>query len=397
MCLRLGSLIEPMPRDGDPRLGHSGGPGVGGKMRSPEELRRENQVLRDRISKLSSAILRISVSLDVATVLNEVVESACALTGARNGVIMSIDEAGRIQEFIILGITPEEYRQLMAWPDRLEFFEHLQQLPGPIRMGDVPGYVRSLGYRPPAKLSMTMLGTHLRHRGAPVGAFFLGGKEGGQGFTSEDEELLVLFAAQAAAAVVNARKHRDEQRVRADLEALIDTSPVGVAVFDAGTGKPVSLNREAKRIVDGLRTPGRASERLREILTLRRADGQEVSLQASSLAQALQDVTLVRAEEMVLRVPDGRSVKVLMNVTPIRAKNGTVESVVATVQDLEPIEELERMRAGSWAWSVTRCVPRWRPSRARPPRLCTTCRPRTWPRPINSFASSTSRPVTCTV
>ena len=68
----------------------------------------------------------------------------------------------------------------------------------------------------------------MHHRGVQVGNFFLGGKEGEQEFTSEDEEVLVLFASQAATAIVNARSHRDEQRARADLEALVDTSPVGV-------------------------------------------------------------------------------------------------------------------------------------------------------------------------
>ncbi len=34
--------------------------------------------------------------------------------------------------------------------------------------------------------------------------------------------------------------------------ALIDTSPVGVAVFDPGTGHPEPMNREAMRLVERL-------------------------------------------------------------------------------------------------------------------------------------------------
>ena len=71
-------------------------------MKSPDELRRENEALGDRISKLSAAILRISASLDVNTVLHEVVDSARALTGARYGVITTIDDAEQ----------PPELRQL---------------------------------------------------------------------------------------------------------------------------------------------------------------------------------------------------------------------------------------------------------------------------------------------
>ena len=156
---------------------------------------------------------------------------------------------------------------------------------------------------------------------------------------------LALFASQAGAAIANARRHRAEQRARADLEALVDTSPVGVVVFDAGTGHPVSLNREAKRIVGGLCLPGRSPEQLLEVLSWRRADGREISMEASSLPQALRSATTVRAEEIVLSVPDGRRVTTLVNATPIQAEDGAVVSLVVTMQDLAPLEELERLRA----------------------------------------------------
>ena len=178
-----------------------------------------------------------------------------------------------------------------------------------------------------------------------MGTFFLANKEGGREFTSGDEEVLVLFASQAATAIVNARTYRDEQRARADLEALVDTSPVGVVVFDARTGGLASLNREAKRIVDGLRMPGSSAEELLEVITWRRLDGRDVALAEFPLAQQLSSAETVRAEEIVLSVPDGRSTRTLVNATPIRAADGEVESVVVTMQDLSPLEELERMRA----------------------------------------------------
>ena len=321
-------------------------------MTSLDELRRQNKVLEqrvskltERISKLSAASLRISKSLDVDTVLREIVESVRTLTGARYGVIVTIDEPGQIQDYVTSGFNPDELQRLEHWVDGPQAFQHFRDLAGALRLSDLPSYIRSLGYSPGPLSSTTFQCTPVRHHGVYVGNFFVCGKEDGSEFTSEDEEVLVLFAAQAAAAIANARAFRAEKRARTDLEALVEISPVGVAVFDAGTGKPVSLNREAKRMLEGLRTPGRPSEKLREILTCRRADGQEISLQESPLAQTLQNATRVRAEEIVLRVPDGRSITTLMNVTPIQAENGTVESVIVTVQDMAPIEELERMRA----------------------------------------------------
>ena len=47
----------------------------------------------------------------------------------------------------------------------------------------------------------------------------------------------------------------------------------------------------------------------------------------------------------MLSVPDGRNVRMLVNATPLRSAAGEVESVIVTLQDLAPLEELERMRA----------------------------------------------------
>ena len=44
-------------------------------------------------------------------------------------------------------------------------------------------------------------------------------------------------------------------------------------------------------------------------------------------------------------MPDGRSVNTLMNATPIRSAKGEIESFVVTLQDMTPLEELERLRA----------------------------------------------------
>ena len=154
-----------------------------------------------------------------------------------------------------------------------------------------------------------------------------------------------MFASQAAMAIGNARRHRDEQRARSDLEALVNTAPVGVLVFDAWTGVPVSLNREGRRLVDGLTNPGQTAEQFLDVLTFRRADGREISLREFPLAEALSTGETVRAEEIVIGVPDGRSVSVLLNATAIRSEEGQVESVVVTLQDMTALEELDRLRA----------------------------------------------------
>ena len=300
-----------------------------------EDTRRAGcRTLRERIARLSAAVLRISGSLDVGAVLRETVDSARALTGARYGVITTIDEAGEPQEFVTSGLTVAEQRQMIEWPDAMRFFEHLRDLPGPLRVPDLQAYVRSLGLSPDLVLLQTSLqATPMRHRGLHVGDFFAE-REGGQAFTADDEDLLVLFAAQAANAVANARTHRDEQRARADLEALVETSPVGVAVFDAATGHPVSFNREARRLAGRLSSPGSSPEQLLGALTCRFSDGREIALAEFPMTRVISGAETVRAEQVVLWVPDGLSLTLLVNATPIRSADGTAVSMVVTLQDL---------------------------------------------------------------
>ena len=56
-------------------------------MSNAGEMARENQALRQRLSRLSQASLRISESLDFDNVLQGVLDSARSLAGARYGVI----------------------------------------------------------------------------------------------------------------------------------------------------------------------------------------------------------------------------------------------------------------------------------------------------------------------
>jgi len=316
-----------------------------------EDLVQENAALRDRLLRLSEASLRINESLDFDTVLQGVMDSARSLTGARYGVIILLDDAGNPQDLHFSGMSELEAELFQQLPEGIRLFEYLSRLPQPVRLPDLLEHIRAtdhlLDLQPPVAVGpvVPFLAAPVLHRGERVGNFFLAKIEPGAEFTQEDEETLTTFAAQAAMVVANARRHRDEQRARNDLQTLIDTSPVGVAVFDATTGAPVSLNREALRLFDELRNPEQTPEQLLEALTVVRGDGREVSLQEFPMSQALSIGETVRAEEIVLRVPDGRRIAVLVNATPIRSEAGEVRSFVVTLQDLTPLEELERLRA----------------------------------------------------
>ncbi len=319
-------------------------------MTQSDQRDREIEALQARLSRLSEASLRINESLDFDVVMQGVLDSARSLTGARYGVMTLLDDRGQVQNFLSSGMTGEEAEQVWLIPESWRLFEYLSGLSEPLRIPDLVDQARSLGlaeFRPPLPVGQAVpfLASPVFHRGERVGNIFLADKDGGEEFTRADEETLVMFASQAALVIANARTYRDERRARNDLETLVNTSPVGVVVFDAQTGAPVSFNREAMRIVEILQEPDRPSEDLLDVVTCVRADGRELSLKDFPMAELLSAGETVRAEEIVLRVPDGRSVSVLVNATPIHSEDSQLASFVVTLQDMTPLEELERLRA----------------------------------------------------
>ena len=297
---------------------------------------RDSEVSSERVSALNAAIL--GARFDLGVVLREAIDAARALTGARCGVIVTVDRAGMPQDFVTSGLTAEEQRRLVGAPaDGLRLFEHLRDVAGPVRVVDWPDYVGALGLSPDIILGRTVMGLPLRCCGEDLGLFFLADKDRGDAFGDECEKTLEVFAAQAANALAYARAWSDEQRARADLEALIDISPVGVVVFRRSGAAPL-LNREARRLLGALWDPGLSAAALLEALRVRRPDGRELTRHDILAGETL------RGEEIEISVPDGRSVTVLANATPVRSRHGEIESALATLQDLAPVERLRRSR-----------------------------------------------------
>ena len=319
------------------------------------------QALRDRLSRLSEASLRINESLDFDTVLQGVLDSARSLTGARYGAMTLLNGAVELPpdwtptanapdsnvplvDYFTSGLTEEQVHRMQDMPERILLFNYLSRIPETLRIPDLASHTISLGMAEFTALPVgPFLSAPLLYQGDFVGVIFLARDTGMKEFGQEDEETLVMFASQAAMVIANARRYREEQRARNDLETLINISPVGVAVFDAKTGAPVSFNREAVRIVDSLRDPDQSPEQLLEVLSYRRADGREIA--PFDIAKELIAGDTVRAEEIFIEVPDGRSVTTLVNGTPIRGEDGRIVSVVVTLQDMTELEELERLRA----------------------------------------------------
>ena len=251
-----------------------------GPLQEADKLRREIESLRTRLLRMSDVSRRITESLDLETVLQEVVDCACSLTEARYGALSVFDDSGQVEELVTSGITQAERRRMGPMPKGVGLIGYLNEVQEPLRLADLSKHPRSVGlpdFLPPMK---TFLGSPIRHSGAPVGNIYLTEKEGGEEFTKDDEEAIVMFASMAAPAIANASKYEDERRARSDaedeierLETLAKTSPPGVLVVDGRDyiAKPFSpaelavriestLPKHAARLETEARRPFRLSE-----------------------------------------------------------------------------------------------------------------------------------------
>ena len=74
-------------------------------MKNDDERDLQTETLRNRLSRLSAASLRINESLDPDTVLQEILDSARSLTNAQYGVLATFDDAGQVEDFLTSGLT----------------------------------------------------------------------------------------------------------------------------------------------------------------------------------------------------------------------------------------------------------------------------------------------------
>ncbi|MXY35243.1 MAG: GAF domain-containing protein [Dehalococcoidia bacterium] len=168
-------------------------------MSQPDDRERRIQELEERLSRLSEASLRINESLDFETVLQNALDSARDLTGARYGVIATVDEQGGLETILTSGTSEEEHQQVVALEGGEEIFAHFVALADPVRVDGWGAYAASVelnGVLPmPVWAGLT---APIRYRGESEGVIFVGHDEEEWRFSTEDEEILLMFAELAA-------------------------------------------------------------------------------------------------------------------------------------------------------------------------------------------------------
>ncbi len=132
---------------------------------------------------------------------------------------------------------------------------------------------------------------------------------------------------------------REERRL---LETVLRLSPVGILMLEAASERIIVANREAERI---LGPSHHGDNTLASTLDDVQGNGLP-SLAANHPARrALERGEVVRAEEFVHERPDGWAVPTLVSAAPVYGEQGDITGAVATVLDVSPREELERLKS----------------------------------------------------
>ena len=305
----------------------------------------DETALAERLFRLNDAGLRVTGTLETGNVLQEVADSACALTEARYGVLALFDPSEGLNEIVISGAGSHQLSRMATPPTDKGLVGYLNELDGPLRVANIADHPWSIGVpedHPPIR---SFLGAQVRHDGTHLGNIYLAKKLGDEEFTELDEEIITRFAAQAGAAISNSRRFERERRIKTDLRALVKIAPVGLLVFDARTGDVLTSNQECQRIGGEVGSQAMSWQETFENITMFRADGRQLPAGDRPSTQVLQSGEVVRAEEITLCFPDGRKINTLVSAAPIYSDQGDIVSVVVAMQDLTQLEDAERMRA----------------------------------------------------
>jgi signal transduction histidine kinase len=168
----------------------------------------ENLTFDARLRDLHRATLSLYTDLSFENVLDRIIQVAKELVNAKYAALGVPDGAGGLETFLYSGITEQEAAKIPNLPTGRGLIGEMLRQNQSIRVGDMTSDSRTSGF-PEGHAGMTsFLGVPISAYGRSVGQIYLTDKEGGEEFTEDDQRLIEMLAAHAAAAIENARLYR---------------------------------------------------------------------------------------------------------------------------------------------------------------------------------------------
>jgi signal transduction histidine kinase len=194
--------------------------------------------LNPALKAVSDAVLAVASQRSVVEVLQELVDRARELVGARYAALGIPDGEGGFSRFLVSGMSDDLIARLGPLPRTHGLLGAMLESPAPFHTEDLHTDPRFRGWWPDGHPDMrSFLGVPIVAPEGVIGAFYLTHKEGAAAFGDEDQDLIELLAAHAAIAITNARLY---ERSR-ELSVLSERNRLALGLHDAVSQKLFSL------------------------------------------------------------------------------------------------------------------------------------------------------------
>jgi signal transduction histidine kinase len=264
----------------------------------------------ERLRRLIDVGRALLSQLDPDAVLDQVLETAREITGARYAALGILDRDRReLEQFITRGIDAETHRTIGDLPRGRGILGVLIEDPRPLRLPDVGDHPKSYGFPPGHPPMASFLGVPIVVRGQVWGNLYLTEKDGGEQFDAVDEESVVILAAWAAIAIENARLYDAVAARRDELEQATRRLQAAQTIAVA-----VGAEMELEAVLELIAKRGRALVEARSLVILlqegsdlvvaasagvtERATGARVPIGSSTTGQVLQSRAVQRISDV---------------------------------------------------------------------------------------------------
>ncbi len=194
--------------------------------------------LNPALRAVSDAVLAVAAQRSVEDVLQQLVDSARELAGARYAALGTPDGEGGFTRFLVAGMSDELIASLGPLPRRHGMLGLMLETSAPHETEDIHAHPRFRGWWPSAHPDMrSFLGVPIIAPEGVIGAFYLTEKEAGDHFDAADQAVIELLAAHAAIAITNAGLY---ERSR-ELSMLEARNRLALELHDAVSQKLFSL------------------------------------------------------------------------------------------------------------------------------------------------------------
>ncbi|MGH2618960.1 MAG: GAF domain-containing sensor histidine kinase [Anaerolineales bacterium] len=180
------------------------------------------------LEALNQASLAIGRELDLDQTLQQIVDSARALLGARYAAVGVFNSDRVLERFVFSGISPEEAGRVGQLPLGRGLLGAVLDEGRPLRVVRISEHPLSVGLPPNHPPMTRFLGLPIAAGEQVLGNLYLTDKTDGTEFSEPDAEFVGMFATHAAVAIQNARLYEEVGRL-----AIVDErSRIGMDLHD---------------------------------------------------------------------------------------------------------------------------------------------------------------------